>query len=165
MMVTYYARKLLDKFWRRRSPQRRERMLRVLCASITHKVVLLDFLSRMRWRDAEWMIVRAPGDCSVWEAIARQEGYTRANSIHRYAHLFSEAEIVRAYDAAQAMASPFRERSLAAIYPRVDEAAKDRILAVLLQELAGTSWEAAAQLKCMFHMLDPERRTRVVQAS
>lgn len=106
--------------------------------------------------------------CDVWKEFSAwpalndfPDGYDKANAINYCLHWFSEEEISLAYGGALAMRSPYGERALANVYPRLGMAEKKQVLACLSTRLQQGEDEATYQLKRLVPLLDVETRSAV----
>lgn len=164
-MTSYYARSLLKQFYRKRTKNRSIRLFNLLGSFLKQKSLLIDLFLWPAGREPRIVRLEEFDIATIWSAISDlEDGYAKANYIGHYSHLFNDEVAGLAYQSILAMPDPYKTRSLAGLYPKLDKLRKTETLAYLLQQFADGSAEAAYQLKLIFPYLDNMSRTEVVAA-
>jgi len=165
MMTAYYARSLLDMFYRKKTEERSIRLFNRLNSFLVQKSALLElFLHGLGdGQNLSWF--ENYDIATIWQAISSlNDGYSKANYIGRFSHRFTDEIAGAAYDSMLAMPDTFKIRGLAGIYPRMDAVHKAEILSYLLQQFVSGAAEAAYQLKLKFPHMDKNSRAKVIDA-
>ena len=162
-MASYYARSLLDKFYRRRTKNRSVNLFNSLNSYVRKKNSLIDLFFQDQGNGKSPACVEDYDIDAIWAAIDDLvDGYAKANYIGTYSYLFTD-EIVRvAYQAILAMPDIYKTRALAGIFSKMDKLHKAEIFSYICQQFLSGSAEAAYRLKLMFPYLDGESRTEVI---
>lgn len=162
-MTGYYARSLLDQFYRKRTKARSIRLFGLLHSFLSNKSLLIDIFLRYPGSGRKAARAEDFDIAAIWQAICDLDvGYDKANCIDAYSYLYTNEIAVMAYQTASAMPEPFRTRAVAGIYHRMDKRRKAEILAHVRQQFISGEAEAGYRLKMMFPYMDRESRSEVV---
>jgi hypothetical protein len=148
LMTAFYARSLINKYFRKRTKERWGRLFASMNASLHRKKFLTSiFLDHMAGEEAFKYF-----DCaSIWHAIDdNDDGYGKANLIKMFAPHFDEDTLRLAYLKANSMPPTFKIRALAGLYPMLDERAQQVVYSYLLEESASGSFEAQRHVINLF---------------
>ncbi len=165
-MTTFYAKSLLDQFYRKRTKERSIRLFESLSSFLKNKSSLIDLFLRGAVRRQHPIRPEQHFDAAtIWSAIRDlEDDYDKANCIVDYAYLFNDEAASLAYHAILEMPDRCKTRAFGGIYSKMDALRKAEILSYMLQEFASGSSEAAYRLKFMFPYMDSASRAQVVAA-
>jgi hypothetical protein len=164
-MTSFYARLILNSFYRKRTKERSIRLFDLLASLLAKKSALIDLFLEPSRSPQDPVRAECFDAKTIWLAIQDlDDGYGKANCVDRYAHIFTDEIADLAYQSLVTMPDTFKTRALAGIYPEVNEHRKAEILDYVLQQFRSGSSEAAYRLKFMFPFMDRASRKKVVAA-
>ncbi|NHZ79413.1 hypothetical protein F2P44_09000 [Massilia sp. CCM 8695] len=163
MMTAYYAKSLLDKFYRKRTKRRSGNLFNALDSYLRNKRFLIPLFLEYRNNEKNPFSAENHDIAAIWLAIHDlPDGYDKANCIGKFSRLFTGEMARLSYQSILAMPDIYKTRALGGIYPRMDKLHKAEIFPYICQQFRSGSPEAAYQLKRMFPHLDEESRTEVI---
>ncbi len=162
-MLSYYARQLLARFYRRRTRARSVHLFHALHARLRNKAVLIELFLSPWDRHPHPARAEDYDAGAIWLAIDDlPPGYDKANRIGQFAHVFSPALLDRAYTAVLTFPEPFQTRALGGLFPHLAPAHKAAVFAYLCEQFRLGSDEAAYRLKFAFPFMSEEHRAATV---
>lgn len=165
LMTTFYARSLLDKFYRKRTKQRSTRLFDLLNSFLVKKSALAELLLQFPCWSKHPFCLEYHDISAVWSATDELgDGYAKANFIGRYSYLYTDDIAGKAYQSCLAMSEPYKTRALGGVFPRMDEQRRHEIVDYVCAQFISGSAEAAYRLKFMFPYMDEVSRAYVLSA-
>lgn len=162
-MVSYYARSLLEQFYRLRTRARSVHLFNALNATLRNKSVLIKLFLSPWDQQPHPASVEDYDAGAIWLAIDDlPHGYDKANCIGRFAHVLSPELLDRAYTAVLAFPEPFQTRALGGMFPHLDAERQAAVFSYLCEQFRLWSDEAAYRLKLMFPFMSKEHRAATV---
>lgn len=148
LMTAFYARDLINKYYRKRTGERWRRLFSSMNSHLLRKKFLSSiFLEHMAREEA----CAYCDSALIWNAIDDyDDGYNKANLIKMYAAHFNEDTLRMVYQKANFMQPPYRIRTLAGLYPMLDESAQKGVYTYLREQSVSGSFEAQRHVINLF---------------